>query len=83
MGNLIFPFGTFISGFTNSQCVSIPILGSWLGSGSNQQYCSWWSSSIRDVLTPIFAASSMMLLFGFIIHWLRKSNTDTLSYGDK
>ena len=82
LGNLIFPFQSFLTGFTNQQCVSIPIIGSWLGLGANQQYCSWWSADIRNVLTPIFSASSMMLLFGFIIHWLRKDNTDSISYAE-
>lgn len=80
LGNIVFPFHSFLTGFTNQQCVSIPILGSWLHLGNDVQYCSWWSSNIRDVLTPIFAVSSMMLLFGFIVHWLRKSDSDKLSY---
>ena len=75
LGNIIFPFQSFLSGFTNQQCVDIPIIGSWLGSGSNSRYCSWWSSDIRDVLTPIFATSSMMLLFGFIMKWLRSDSS--------
>lgn len=72
---LAFPFTSFFQSFTDTTgCVNIPIIAGMLHSNSTQ-YCSWWSSDIRSVLTPVFSISSIMLIFGFIMHWLRNSDT--------
>ena len=78
LDSLVFPFRNFFSGFTAAQCVNIPTLAGMLNLPSSQQYCTWWASGTRAVLTPIFNVASMMLLFGFVIHWVRKDNTDTI-----
>lgn len=75
LSNIIFPFRNFF-GFTSSQCASIPILGGMLGLGSGAEYCSWWPGSIRSILTPVFSVASMMLLFGFVLHWLKGRDQD-------
>lgn len=82
LSGLLFPFQSFFAGFTDSQCVAIPTIGGMLGLGANQQYCSWWSSSIRSILTPVFSVSAILLLFGFIINWLRNDG-EGLSSDDK
>lgn len=64
------PFNIVFQSFTNSQCVNIPIIAGML-SVNNTQYCSWWGGNIRQILTPVFTISSVILLFGFVIHWLR------------
>lgn len=71
---IVFPFHAFFSGFSDNSCVAIPVIGGMLGLGSNQQYCSWWSSGIRTILTPVFSLSAIMLIFGFIMNWLRSSD---------
>ena len=72
---LLFPFTNFFNAFSGSNaCVSVPIIGGMLHN-PNTQYCSWWSSDIRNVLTPVFSIASIMLIFGFIMHWLRSNDT--------
>lgn len=61
--------------FTNSSCVSIPTISSWLRSTENQ-VCTPWSAEIRNVTTPIFTILSSMLLFGFVIRWLDHRGRD-------
>lgn len=61
--------------FTNSSCVSIPTISSWLRSNETQ-VCTPWTSAIRNVTTPIFTVVSSMVLFGFVIRWLRHGSTD-------
>ena len=69
-----FPFRNFFEAFTDStNCVSIPIIGGMLHN-PNANYCSWWSSDIRNVLTPVFSLFSIMLLTTLIIHWLKGYN---------
>lgn len=77
--NFTFPFRFFFSSFTNDQCVDIPIIGGMLNN-PNAQYCSWWPSSIRNVLTPVFSFFSIMLLTGFIFSFL-KGHSDPISVG--
>lgn len=68
------PFASLFSLFVPSDgCVQIPTLAGWLHSESST-VCSWWSPSVRNVLTPVFGISSMMLLFGFIVRWLNGSS---------
>ena len=78
LSGIIFPFRNFFGGFTNNQCVNIPVIAGMLGLSSNTSYCSWWGSGVRNILTPVFNVASMILLGGFIIHWLRKDNTDQI-----
>jgi len=86
--NVLFPFQSFFTSFTNDRCVDIPIIASWIHSPQNQ-YCTWWSNDIRATLTPVFSTFGLMILFGFIVHWLagRSSNAfrdnDTTKIGDR
>lgn len=86
--DLIFPFSSLFTSFTNDRCVNIPTLASWLHTNQNQ-YCSWWSQDIRNTLTPVFNTLAFMILFGFIIHWLNGSSSpmfrdnDTTRLGDR
>lgn len=69
--NFLFPFRSVFTSFTNDTCVNIPIIAGMVHS-SNTQYCTWWSSSVRNTLTPAFNMLGMMILTGFIFHWLGK-----------
>lgn len=64
------PFAPLLSMFSSSQCVNIPTISSWFHSSTNL-YCSWWPQSVRNVATPIFALGSSMLLFGFLVRWIK------------
>lgn len=76
------PFAPILDSFTNQQCVNIPTIASWLHSPT-AVYCSWWSESIRNVLTPVFGLASSILLFGFIISWLRGGSSSQIPTGER
>lgn len=59
-------FGMFAS---SDSCVNIPILSGMLHSDSSQ-VCPFFDSNVRNILTPVFTLSSMMLVFGFAVRWL-------------
>ena len=68
------PFRPIYDMFTPSEsCASIPTLAAWIHS-QETQVCHWFSSEIRTVTTPVFTLSSMMLLFGFAVRWLKSSS---------
>lgn len=72
--NLLNPFSGLFAMFTDSShCVNIPIIAGMLNS-TETQYCSWFPSSVRSVLTPVIGVSSIMLLFGFFVRWLGSSS---------
>ena len=77
---VIFPFSSLFNSFTDNRCVDIPIIASWL-STSQSHVCTWWSNDIRSTLTPIFSTISLMILFGFIINWLKGSSSPLFSSG--
>lgn len=56
--------------FVDDSCASIPTISSWIHSNETR-ICSPWPSAVRSTLTPIFAVISGLLLFGFVIRWLR------------
>lgn len=58
-------------------CVNIPIIAGLLHSNSTV-YCSWFSSSVREVVTPVVGISSMMLLFGLFVRWVQGKENITL-----
>lgn len=66
-------FGLFID---SSTCYNIPIIAGFLHveDAEHFQYCPWFPSSVRQVLTPVFGLSASMLLFGFIVKWLKSSS---------
>lgn len=67
------PLTTWLGLFTGSNCVSIPTIASWIHSNETS-VCSPWSSSVRDVTTPIISVLSGTILFGFIVRWLNGSS---------
>ena len=68
------PFSGLFGLFTNSNCVPIPTLAGLVGSNETT-YCSWFSPSVRSILTPAIGIVSTMIIFGFIVRWLSGSNT--------
>ena len=76
------PFIGIFELFNDSGCVSIPTIAGMVGS-SETTYCPWFDSSVRNILTPVFGFSSMILLFGFVIYWLRGGSSDILYKGGK
>lgn len=73
--NFLNPFSGIFALFSPaSSCASIPTLARWVHSDTST-VCSWWSADVRSVLTPVFGISSMILLFGFIVNWLRNAGT--------
>lgn len=85
---LIFPWSTWFDGFTNNSCVDVPNIASWLHTNQSH-YCTFWPANIRQSLTPIFNSISLMVIFGFVVSWLkgRSSNAfhdnDTSRLGDR
>lgn len=63
------PFIGIFELFNDSGCVSIPTIAGMVGSDETT-YCPWFDSSVRNILTPVFGLSSMILLFGFAVRWL-------------
>ena len=86
--NMVFPFSSFFSSLTNNSCVDIPIMASWLHT-SQSHVCTYWSNDIRNTLTPVFMSLSTLLLFGFIVSWLKGNSNnafrdnDTTRLGDR
>ena len=72
--NFFNPFAPIFTMFTdNSECASIPIIAGMLHSNVSS-YCPWFSSSTRNILTPVIGLSSLMLIFGFLVRWLSSSS---------
>lgn len=64
------PFVPILSMFTDGgSCVNIPTIAGMVGS-NDTQFCPWFPSSVRNVLTPVIGLSSSIILFGYIIGWL-------------
>lgn len=80
------PFSGLFALFSPAtSCSSVPTIANWLGTDQTT-YCSWWPSSVRTVLTPVFGISSIMLLFGFVVRWLGSGYTfdvDSMDLGGK
>lgn len=72
--NLLNPFAGIFGLFKPpTTCASIPTLARWVHSDTST-VCSWWSSDITSVLTPVFGIFSMMIVFGFLVRWLSGSS---------
>lgn len=72
--NFTNPFAPLFNLFTSGEnCASIPIIAGMLHTDQTT-YCSWFPSSVKNVLTPVFGLSSVMLVFGFAVHWLGSSS---------
>lgn len=71
--NLLNPFAGIFGLFKPpTTCASIPTISRWLHSDTST-VCTWWSSDVISVLTPVFGIFSMMIVFGFLVHWLTGS----------
>lgn len=67
------PFAGLFELFNPGGCVNIPTIASWVGSDTST-YCSWFSQEVRATLTPVFGLSSVMILVGFVVSWLRDAS---------
>lgn len=82
--NIINPFTPMFLMFTDqSECAHIPILASMLHA-EEDEVCPMFNSNTRAILTPVFSIVSMMIIFGFAVHWLggRSGNLIEDSTGD-
>lgn len=76
--NLTNPFEALFDLFRPpDSCVNIPIIADLIHSPTSV-YCSWWSSSVTSILTPVIGLSASMLLFGFFIKWLKGEEDITI-----
>lgn len=68
--NFINPFAPLFNLFTDQgSCAQIPTIASMIHS-EETQVCPWFSSSTRNIVTPVLGLSSVMLIFGFTVRWL-------------
>lgn len=65
------PFSPIFDLFAAGGCRPIPTIGKMLNK-PNATYCPWFPNNIRSILTPVLGISAMMLIFGFVISWLKK-----------
>ena len=86
------PFAPIFNLFSNNDsCAQIPTIAGMIHS-DELQVCPWFDSTTRNIVTPVLGLSSMMLIFGFAVHWLgaRSGNmfedsveTDNYSFSNK
>lgn len=67
--------------FIDSDCVSIPNLSSMLHSEETQVCSPWRGTNIRSILTPIVTGVFSLLLFGFVVRWLKHGSTREFDNG--
>lgn len=68
--NILNPFAGIFGLFKSpNSCAIIPTLARWVHSDTST-VCTWWSSDVTTVLTPVFGLASMMIVFGFLVSWL-------------
>lgn len=65
------PFSPIFDLFAGGGCRPIPTIGKMLNK-PNATYCPWFPNNIRSILTPVLGISAMILIFGFVISWLKK-----------
>lgn len=68
------PLQSWFGGFSDSECANIPNLAVWLHS-EETRVCTPWPASVRTVMTTIVTGLCMLLLFTFIINWVKKNDT--------
>lgn len=69
------PLASFWSLFSDGSCVNIPIVGGLINMEGDKRVCSWWPASIRAITTPVFTSAGTLLLWGFVMKWLRDDGT--------
>lgn len=68
--SLINPFAPIFNLFSNqSSCAQIPTIAGMIHSNETQ-VCPWFSTTTRNIVTPVLGLASMMLVFGFVVRWL-------------
>lgn len=70
------PFLNWFALFRDDTCVAIPTIRSWLGINETQVCSPWNGTPVRSIATPIFSILSGMILFGFIVRWLKGNDFD-------
>ena len=68
------PFQAWFGGFSDNECVDIPNLAQWLHSNETH-ICTPWPGTVRTVVTTVTTGLCMLLLFNFIINWVKKNDT--------
>ena len=68
---VIDPMNSLWSLWNDNSCVNIPIIASMIHYTQSNQVCTWWSASTRSVTTPVFVTMGTLLLWGFVMSWLR------------
>ena len=78
--SLFNPFSNLLALFTDgSSCVSIPNFARLVGS-SEIQFCPWFPSWVRNMLTPVIALVSSFFLFRYIWKWLGDDASGLVEY---
>lgn len=74
--NLFNPFISIFGLFTSGEdCVNVPTFANMIHS-DNPQVCPWFPGWVRNITTPVMSIVSTMLLFGFMLRWVRSSSSD-------
>lgn len=68
--SFINPFAPIFNLFADqSSCAQIPTIANMINA-EETQVCPWFSSSTRNIATPVLGLASIMLVFGFVVRWL-------------
>lgn len=69
--NPVNPISWFFSGLEVHSCYDITQLATLVHAPSNV-YCSWFSSGLRDIVSPVINLLSTIIVIGFMYSWLKK-----------
>ena len=74
--SLLFPFAQIFTGFVNpdDECASIPTVASMIHS-KESIVCPFFSSHTRPILTPVITSVGLIILFGFVVKFLRSGTS--------
>lgn len=70
------PLTVWFELFTDQPCVDIPTISSWLHANETQVCSPWRNTPVRAVASPIMGVLGGMILFGFIVRWLKGNGFD-------
>lgn len=80
VNNSDFSFGVpntldaFFRSFSDSNCVNIPNLATWLHSNETR-VCSPWPLVVKNTMTPIVTGVFALVLTAFFVHWLKTNDS--------
>lgn len=75
------PFAPIFDLFTaGDRCVQIPTIAGMLHA-PDDEYCPWFDATTRNIVTPVVAISSVMLVFGFVVRWLGSDSGNMFADG--